>query len=347
MPLPLIPLVLVAGSAATAAFGLKKSYDAYSDNKDAEETGAYAQEIYDKTQKDLNDNRENLNQKIIKFGEFKEKNFEKYVLKFIEIFDQIKFEQIKNVEFNDKVSKEMNVDMDFATFEKIKKEIFDIGTMLGGTAGSLGAGAAAGFGAFGLTGALATASTGTAIGSLSGAAATNATLAWLGGGSLASGGLGMAGGTMVLGGVVAGPALAVAGFVLASAAEKKKDAAYSNLSKAKAIRESNNAIINKLTLISKSINSLRKCINLLIADYLYKFNKSLAKLVEQNNDYSTYSKEEKELVHISLNTAQTVKNLIIAPVLDEKGELLKSVDDVIQTGYDLLEKLAKIENKYK
>lgn len=342
MPLPLIPLVLAAGSAATAAFGLKKSYDAYSDNKEAEETGAYAQEIYDKTQKDLNDNRENLNQKIIKFGEFKEKNFEKYVLKFIEIFDQI-----KNVDFNDKVSKEMSVDMDFATFEKIKKEIFDIGTMLGGTAASLGTGAAAGFGAFGLTGALATASTGTAIGSLSGAAATNATLAWLGGGSLASGGLGMAGGTMVLGGMVAGPALAVAGFVLASAAEKKKDAAYSNLSKAKAIRESNNAIINKLTLISKSIDSLRECINLLIADYLYKFNKSLAKLVEQNNDYSTYNKEEKELVHISLNTAQTVKNLIIAPVLDEKGELLKSVDDVIQKGYDLLEKLAKIENKYK
>ena len=37
-----------------------------------------------------------------------------------------------------------------------------------------------------------------AISSLSGIAATNATLAWIGGGSLASGGLGVLGGTIIL-----------------------------------------------------------------------------------------------------------------------------------------------------
>ena len=62
--------------------------------------------------------------------------------------------------------------------------------------------------------ALATASTGTAIGSLSGAAATNATLAWLGGGSIAAGGGGMAAGATVL----ATATYATAGvFALASA----------------------------------------------------------------------------------------------------------------------------------
>lgn len=49
--------------------------------------------------------------------------------------------------------------------------------------------------------ALGTASTGTAISSLSGAAAQSATLAWWGGGSLASGGLGMAGGAAALTGI--------------------------------------------------------------------------------------------------------------------------------------------------
>lgn len=48
-----------------------------------------------------------------------------------------------------------------------------------------------------------TASTGTAISALSGAAATNAALAWLGGGTLAAGGGGMAGGTAFL--ALAGP----------------------------------------------------------------------------------------------------------------------------------------------
>ena len=45
----------------------------------------------------------------------------------------------------------------------------------------------------------------TAIASLSGVAATNATMAWFGGGALAAGGSGMAGGMMVLGGIIAAP----------------------------------------------------------------------------------------------------------------------------------------------
>lgn len=84
----------------------------------------------------------------------------------------------------------------------------------GGVAGAgLGAGAATGI--FALVSAAATASTGTAIASLSGAAATSATLAWLGGGSLATGGMGVAGGTAVIGGIVALPAVIAMGGVLA------------------------------------------------------------------------------------------------------------------------------------
>jgi hypothetical protein len=80
-----------------------------------------------------------------------------------------------------------------------------------GLAGA-GAGTLATAGAFALAGAFGTASTGAAIGGLSGAAATNATLAWFGGGALSAGGGGMAtGGLVVLGaaGVVA--IVAVAG----------------------------------------------------------------------------------------------------------------------------------------
>lgn len=72
-------------------------------------------------------------------------------------------------------------------------------------------GAVTACGVYGLVGTLGTASTGTAIASLSGVAASNATLAWLGGGSLAAGGGGVALGSWVLGGLVAGPALFVMG----------------------------------------------------------------------------------------------------------------------------------------
>lgn len=60
-------------------------------------------------------------------------------------------------------------------------------------------------GAWALVSVIGSASTGTAIFSLSGIAATNATLAWFGGGALAAGGAGMSGGMMVLGGIVAAP----------------------------------------------------------------------------------------------------------------------------------------------
>ncbi len=70
--------------------------------------------------------------------------------------------------------------------------------------------------------ALAAASTGTAISSLSGAAATNATLAFLGGGSLASGGGGMALGAAALNFVTLGPAIFVSGLMVAGQGEKAK-----------------------------------------------------------------------------------------------------------------------------
>ncbi|MEA5564872.1 hypothetical protein [Anabaena sp. UHCC 0399] len=89
-------------------------------------------------------------------------------------------------------------------------------------AGAKAAGAAAaGYGsAIGVATSIGVASTGTAISSLSGAAATNAMLAWFGGGAVAAGGGGMAVGVWVLGGITAVPALAIGGFFAAREGEK-------------------------------------------------------------------------------------------------------------------------------
>ena len=66
------------------------------------------------------------------------------------------------------------------------------GPGIGGGATSIGATLGAPVAAWTLVGTFGTASTGAAIGGLSGAAATSATAAWFGGGSVAAGGLGMA-----------------------------------------------------------------------------------------------------------------------------------------------------------
>ncbi|CAH7309848.1 conserved membrane hypothetical protein [Vibrio chagasii] len=80
------------------------------------------------------------------------------------------------------------------------------GSALGAGFGGVVGGTTA-LGAWAVVSVIGSASTGTAIASLSGVAATNATLAWFGGGALAAGGAGMSGGMMVLGGIVAAPVI--------------------------------------------------------------------------------------------------------------------------------------------
>jgi len=85
----------------------------------------------------------------------------------------------------------------------------------------VGAGASTAMGAWTLVTAYGAASTGTALSSLSGAALTNATLAWFGGGTLAMGGGGIAVGSLVIAGIVVVPATALTALLAHLAANKK------------------------------------------------------------------------------------------------------------------------------
>ena len=136
-------------------------------------------------------------------------------------------------------SKDFSVNFPKHQLEKIESYAMSAVGVLGTIAGAGAAGAAAGFAVYGGVMALGAASTGTAISALSGAAATKATLAAIGGGSLATGGLGIAGGTAILGAAVAAPVLAIAGWAYDSYGEEALKNAY------KVSREVDQAI-NKL-----------------------------------------------------------------------------------------------------
>jgi len=112
---------------------------------------------------------------------------------------------------NNGINKDASIKVDVTTETLIKVNLFNSGF---NSAAGFGAGAIAGgtlaIGSWALVGALGTASTGTAISTLYGIAATNATLAWFGGGALAAGGAGMTGGMAVLGGIAAIPMIYIA-----------------------------------------------------------------------------------------------------------------------------------------
>jgi hypothetical protein len=113
-------------------------------------------------------------------------------------------------------------------------------------------------------GALASASTGTAISSLSGAAATNATLAWFGGGSLASGGLGIAGGTAVLGGLIVIPALIITGLIQYK----------SSLKKVEEIQEQKNKALENISLLNENLIIFKGIIKR-VEEFKLSLNKSI------------------------------------------------------------------------
>ena len=127
-----------------------------------------------------------------------------------------------------KAYKREGIDLPEYEAEELKKISAGAGVLLGGIGGAA-AGTAGGFAAAGSTTsaviALGTASTGTAISALSGAAATNATLAALGGGAVAYGGGGMALGTAVLGGATLGVGLLVGGIIFNVTGSKLSDKA--------------------------------------------------------------------------------------------------------------------------
>jgi hypothetical protein len=122
------------------------------------------------------------------------------------------------------------VEVSVPSIPKIKFDVERARAGLAGGFGVLGAAASAQGAALWGVSTFATASTGAAISGLSGAAATNATLAWLGGGSLAAGGGGMAAGAVVLNMIMIAPGILIAGLAVGvlGAKEKTKAVEYAS-----------------------------------------------------------------------------------------------------------------------
>lgn len=200
-----LPLILGAAALVSAAYGAKKGYDGYQKHSEADEIVDNAKtryagkkEKFDVQEKATSEALETLGQKELEIGQ----QFNDFKTLAEDLLSKLNAGRQDKLEINIPKHK----------LQRVESYTYTAIGVLGAAAGAGVAGAAAGFAVYGGVMALGAASTGTAISSLAGVAATNATLAAIGGGSLATGGLGMAGGTAILGAAVAGPVLAIAGW---------------------------------------------------------------------------------------------------------------------------------------
>lgn len=191
-----------------------------------------------------------------------------------------------------------------------------------GVLGSLVAGLTAGTGASSAAvagvGAFAAASTGAPIASLSGAAATNATLAWLGGGSLAAGGGGIAAGSVVLGGVVAAPAvIATVGFMSWKGRRDRR----AQLCTADQLTTAETGLLSEerrtaaLTSHCCDVRSVLDQLRALIVELLPAFEA----LVDRDDDYATWDSGRRRFLAGLVELVSTTVALMAASLADGNG----------------------------
>ncbi|RLA79445.1 MAG: hypothetical protein DRG78_12960 [Epsilonproteobacteria bacterium] len=331
-----IPIILGGLALSMAGYGAKKGYDAYEDNDTADKYNKRAKNIYDEATDKLLTSREKTNQNFKNIGKLKASIYEDTLGDFVEIFSNI-----KNVDFEDNLNLGINLPNDYQKMIELKTSVLDIKEIIGGGLAALGGGAAAGFGAFGSVGLLATASTGTAIGGLSGIAATNATLAWLGGGSIATGGGGIALGTTILGGIAFAPILAVGGAIFAAKAEEAKFNSYANFDKAEASAkemEVTTIVLKEISTRIEEFANILKPLDEIFEDYIEK----MEDIVDESNDYSKYSDDNKKVILITVSIAQTIKNICDAPIIDEEGKVTRKSKRVIKKAKKFILKLEEV-----
>ncbi|KFI79259.1 hypothetical protein [Bifidobacterium mongoliense] len=190
------------GETATGVKGLQN-------RKEAKDVLRICHEYYDAAEAVTEQRREQLNFAITEFGTYRLRSLHVTVGRFLNYLDSLKQ---RNARKEYEILASLSIDT--RTLEEMKSVDMEASKVLETTAVAGAAGAAAVLGTpalvTGTVGALATASTGTAISSLSGVAASNATLAWLGGGSLAAGGGGVAAGAAALTAITVGATSVVA-----------------------------------------------------------------------------------------------------------------------------------------
>lgn len=330
MPLPLI--LLVIGAAATGIAGLKKGYDAYTKISEAEEIISQAQDIFNKSKGELTKAHKETQDVLVELGKLKLDIWDRQLGRFVEIFSQL-----RNVELTGEVvSNELGpLSLTPQELMEMKDLSLKAAEITGGGLLATGAGALTGVASYGGAMMLASASTGTAISALSGAAATKATLAWFGGGSVAAGGLGITGGMVVLGGIALAPALLVGGILLNAKAGANYANAQSTLAQAKQAVEEMNLARSALEGIKKVAMEFHNLINK-IDSYMTEALDRLEYVIGFGTDYSQYKEPQRLLVHLNVQFAQVIKLLLETPLIKPDGSPSQDYHPSLEQGYKLL-----------
>ena len=318
-----LPLVFIVPAAAAGMAGAGKTVKSFMDSNKANKMTEDANLRVEDARQHLERSRNLCADALSNLGEEKLLVLNGSITRFMDAF-----ERIKNVELSESLGLEelRKLRVDKESMAELKEMAKFAATVAGGVGMGVAGGALTAFGAWSAASTFAAASTGTAISTLSGAAATNATLAFFGGGSLAAGGA-----MMVLGGIVAGPALLVMGLITGKKADEKLEIARANSAEA-------DAICTELDNAAFKCDAIRRRTAMFYA-FLARLDARFVPLIFQleevvaveGEDYSRYSREAKSVVLKAATLAGSVKSLLDTPILSEDGALTEESAKLVES----------------
>ena len=308
-----LPLIFIGIAVATGVTGAGATVKAGVDHGKAKKINVNAEERITQAANHLEVLRGQCGEALQELGEEKLFVLKNSITSFLNTFTKIKNVDFTNSEGLSELSK---FHIDETSFDEIG-ELSHFATSL--AAGSIAGAAGGALTALGAYSAAATFATASAISTLSGAAATNATLAFFGGGSLATGGLGMAGGVAVLGGLVAGPALLVMGIITGATAGKGLEEAKSHAAEADVICAQLEMGAMQCIAIRRRTYMFHNLLARLDAYFLPLIH-SMEAIVEQEGvDYAKYSVESRKVIASAAATAISIKAVLDTPILTAEG----------------------------
>ncbi len=254
----------------------------------------------------------------MRFGDKKLHVLSHTVSNFLDHFHQLKHSRITIEGINMQDIQRQVSDARKITNQYREVDFFDVS---GAVAGSAIGGVLAAYGAYAGVGMLASTAGGVAIAELSGVAATNATLAWLGGGALSVGGFGMVGGMAVLGGLVAGPALAILGAFSASKMEEKLENAKAYCSQVEAAVKKADVMVDQLQAVMKMADLFTKQITKLDALFFSLSQGAIATMKKHHYDTSRYNQRERDQLSVTVSTLMTLSAFLKVSIMDEHQKL--------------------------
>ncbi|GHS50845.1 sortase [Helicobacter pylori] len=311
MPLPFILGGLVL---AAAGYGFKKSIDASENADKINEIVKEAEDLKEGAKNRVESAESGYKNALMRLGEKKFHVISRGVSRFVEHFNQLKGHQ-----FFVKASDMQDLHKQVSVVQNFSKQLNASG--MGEESAIVGL--FAGYGGLGILG----------ISSFT-------TGAMLGGGLTMGGLMGMA----VLGGLVAGPALAILGAVSADEIEEKLEKAKAYHSQVEEAVKKADAIIDQFQAIEKMAKLFTRQITKCNALFLSISQDAIATMKKHNYNHSLYSQEERDQLCVTVSTLMTLSAFLKVSIIDqhqklqEKAkralEIMKGQMDALESGQE-------------